>query len=319
MNDGQVRWALLGAGWIARTAIGKAIHTADGARLDVVASRDRQRGELLEPLRYTTTNYQAALEDPDVDAVYIALDNAGHERWSRAALDCGKIVVCEKPLTPHAGTTERLFEYACQSQGLLVEAVWNLWHPRTQRAMHLLAEGAIGEVREIEGAFTFQGVPQGNYRLDPHRGGGALLDVGCYPLTAAAWATNGALLELEHASVQRRDKDVDITSEARFSTGRQIVAIRASFVEPEHQSLAIAGSRGTLEWRGGDAFTSYMQPSRLAIHDGQSSLIEEFEAVDPYRIMIENISAHIMTGAGWLPMNVWSLRVAQAIDQVLDR
>ncbi len=314
-----IRWALIGAGWIARTAIARAIHGAHNSTLDVVATRDRSRGESLEPNRYVTTNYQTAIEDPGVDAVYIVLDNGGHEEWALRALLCGKVVVCEKPLTPRADATERLVARARESNGFLVEASWNLWHPRTQRAMSLVHAGAIGEVRNISGAFTFQGVPDGNYRLDPHRGGGALLDVGCYPLTAAAWATHGSVLTLQDARVDYGNTDVDMISEAEFSTPHQHVHVRASFLEPDHQSLEIAGSNGALQWLGQDAFTSYLQPSQLLIREGDSVHIEDFPPTDPYRLMIESVSETVQGGVSWLPDDVWSVRVAQAIDQVLGR
>lgn len=318
MRRESIRWALIGAGWIARTAIARAVHSAQGAELYAVASRDRRRGESLEPNGYVTTDYLRAIEDPTVDAVYIALDNAGHEEWASRALSCGKVVVCEKPLTTHAQTTERLLACARESSGFLVEAVWNLWHPRTQRAMTLVRDGAIGEVCEIAGAFTFQGVPEGNYRLDAHRGGGALLDVGCYPLTAAAWATNGSVLTLQDSRIDRGETDVDMISEVVFSTPAQRVHVRASFLEPDHQSLEVTGASGALKWLGEDAFTSYMQPSQILIRDGDSVQIEEFPPVDSYRVMIESVSARIHGDSSWLPDDVWSLRVAQAIDQALD-
>lgn len=206
------RWGLLGAGWISRRAIAPAMHSAHGATLDVVAARDQLRAASLSPRRAAVNDYASVVEDPDVDAVYIALSNDGHLPWAERALGAGKAVLCEKPLGRNADEARRMREVAASTGGLLVEATWNLWHPRTARAAALLASDAIGAVTGVHGAFVFDGVDEGNYRLDPARGGGALLDVGCYPLTGAAWAVHAQAVQVESvemvtggwASISRR-------------------------------------------------------------------------------------------------------------------
>jgi predicted dehydrogenase len=323
MTSDSVRWALLGAGWIAQTALGTAFRSADGVSLDVVAARSLDRANKLQPSRYATTDYQRAVEDPEIDAVYIALDNGGHERWIEASIACGKSVICEKPLTPSARSTAHMFACADQAGTTLIEAAWNLWHPRTQRAMELVRNGAIGNVNQISGTFTFEGVPEGNYRLDPSRGGGAMLDVGCYPLMAAAWATQGTAMTLSSVSVDTSQEAVDMTCTASFTsktseTGDNCnIRVRASFMEPAKQSLVIDGSEGSLEWIGDDAFTSFMQPSSLRILGSRGTHEETFTPVDSYRLMIEQVSIALRGGQSWVPPNLWSLRVSEAIDQVL--
>jgi D-xylose 1-dehydrogenase (NADP+, D-xylono-1,5-lactone-forming) len=312
-----VRWAMLGAGWIAHRALTSAFRDARNANLDVIAARDRDRAQQLMPLRYASNNYQDVVEDPEVDAIYIALDNGSHAEWIEAGLACGKTVVCEKPLTPTGHSTTRLIALAEDCGGTLIEALWNLWHPRTQRAMNLVRDGLIGEVTGVTGTFTFLGVPENNYRLNAARGGGALLDVGCYPLTAAAWATQGASMELKSAVIETAGSPVDMTSEATFESSGSNIRVRASFMEPENQSLVIEGSEGTLVWSGEDAFTSYQQPSSLKIIGSTSTYEEHFPPVDSYRIMIEQISQKIQGDEAWIPPSRWSQVVSEAIDQAL--
>lgn len=310
------RWALLGAGWISRRAIAPAIHSAAGASLDVVAARDRGRAAALTPRRLATDDYAAAVSDPDIDAVYVALSNDGHQPWAERALREGKAVLCEKPLGRDASEARAMREVAAQAGGILVEATWNLWHPRTARAAALLASDAIGQVAHVSGAFVFDGVAEGNYRLDPALGGGALLDVGCYPLTGAAWATGGRDVRVTDVDTVIGPTGVDLTTRASLTLGTVPVDVRASFIETAYESLTIEGEHGLVEFTGSDAYTSWLRPSALRVLDRDGERVEHFAPVDPYRLMVENFSAAIRGDGGWLPDPAWSLTVADAMDAI---
>ena len=313
------RWGLLGAGWIARRAIAPALHTADGARLDVVAARDRDRAAALHPHRQAADEYAAVIEDPEIDAVYVALSNEGHLPWSEAALRAGKAVLCEKPLTRNPDETRRLRAVAEETGGLLVEATLNLWHPRTARAAALIASDAIGPVTSVAGTFTIDGVPPGNYRLDPELGGGALLDVGCYPMTAAVWATRAEDCHVDSADIEWSDRGVDLTTDAHLTMNGIAVHVRGSFIEAPLQTLVIEGPHGVLEFTGNDAFTSCLQPSALRILDRDGERVEHFPPIDPYRTMIEHVGRAARGEPHWLPDPAWSTVVADAMAGVLAR
>lgn len=313
------RWGLLGAGWISRRAIAPAMHSAHGATLDVVAARDSARAAALSPRRAAVDDYASVIDDPDVDAVYIALSNDGHLPWAERALESGKAVLCEKPLGRNAEEARRMRDVAASTGGLLVEATWNLWHPRTARAAALLASDAIGAVTAVHGAFVFDGVDDGNYRLDPALGGGALLDVGCYPLTGAAWATRAHEVSVESVEIVSGGLGVDLTTAAAVTLGDVPVRIRASFIETAYESLLIEGEHGLIEFTGNDAYTSWLRPSALRVLDRDGERVEHFAPVDPYRLMIESVSAAIRGDGGWLPDPRWSLLVAEAMDAILSR
>lgn len=317
MNDRRrtTRWALLGAGWISRRAIAPAMHSAEGSILEIVASRDDSRASALTPRR-TTTDYAAAIEDPDVDAVYIALSNDGHLPWATHALRAGKAVLCEKPLGRTADEAQRMRQVADDTGSLLVEATWNLWHPRTARAAALVASDAIGAVREVTGAFVFDGVDEGNYRLDPDRGGGALLDVGCYPLTGAAWAVASGPVDVMDVERVTGPTGVDLTTRASLSIGDVPIEVRASFIETAYESLALQGDHGVIEFTGNDAYTSWLRPSALRVLDRDGERVEHFAPVDPYRLMIENVSRAVRGEDSWLPRPEWTLVVAHAMDAI---
>jgi len=313
----RIRWGLLGAGWIARRAIAPAIHSADEATLMCVAARDAARARALTPSGHAYSDYSAVVSDPDVDAVYIALSNDGHLPWAIAALEAGKAVLCEKPLGSTAAEAREMRAAADRTGGLLVEATWNLWHPRTARAAALLASDTIGALRGYSASFVFEGVADGNYRLDPDRGGGALLDVGCYPLTGAAWATGGPFESVEEVDLLWSDTGVDLTAGARVTMGGIPVQIRGSFREPDHQSLVLEGDHGQIEMTGNDAFVSWLQPSALRVLDRDGERVEHFAPVDPYRLMIENVSRAVLGRDAWLPDPRWSIIVAEAMDAIL--
>jgi predicted dehydrogenase len=295
------------------------MHSAHGATLDLVAARDLGRAASLSPRRAAVDDYAAVIDDPQIDAVYIALSNDGHLPWAERALSAGKAVLCEKPLGRTAKEARRMRAAADASGGFLVEATWNLWHPRTARAAALLASDAIGAVTGVRGAFVFDGVDEGNYRLDPQLGGGALLDVGCYPLTGAAWATKASDVLVQSAEMVTGGLGVDLTTAATLTLGGIPVEVRASFIETAYESLTIEGRHGIIEFTGNDTYTSWLQPSALRIRDRDGERVEHFAPVDPYRLMIESVSAAIRGDGGWTPDPQWSLTVADAMDAILAR
>lgn len=319
MTDHTTRWGLLGAGWISRRAIAPAIHSAQGARLQSVGARDTTRAVALSPRGSAFGDYAAVIDDPDVDAVYIALSNDGHLPWTERALAAGKPVLCEKPLGRNAEEARHMRALAESSGTPLIEATWNLWHPRTARAAALVASDAIGAVTRVRGSFVFDGVAEGNYRLDPERGGGALLDIGCYPLTGAAWATRSSEIAVEESRVVTGATGVDLTTDASITLGGVPVHVRASFVETAYESLVIEGSLGLIEFTGSDAYTSWLQPSALRVLDRDGERVEHFAPVDPYRLMVEQVSAALRGEGGWLPDPRWSVTVADAMDAILSR
>ena len=177
------RWGLIGAGWIATKAIAPAMHAQPNAIVQAVASGDPKRAQLLNPITIHNS-YEALINDPLVDAVYISLPNHLHCEWSVKALNAGKHVLCEKPFALNLSEVESMVQAARENNRLLVEAVSCMWHPRMIRLIDYVKAGKIGEVISIDSSFTFPASLEGNYRLSPAMGGGALFDVGIYPLHA---------------------------------------------------------------------------------------------------------------------------------------
>ncbi len=325
-----VRFGFLGAGWIAHRALAPAVHSADGAVLQAAAARDADRARSLAPAGRAYDSYDALLADPDVDVVYVNLGNDGHRPWTTAALRAGKHVLCEKPLGLDPAEVAEMTQAAEAAGRLLVEAFWYRWHPRTRRLEQLVAEGAVGRVQYIEAEFSFDGGGEdrmrGNYRLDPARGGGALLDVGCYSVSAAHTVLGpdlalGPSLPGAAGSVDRRTgpTGVDVSTSARLAcvggphAGADVV-VRCGIEGRDHQVLRVVGDAATVELSPGEPFTSWHAPASLTVTTPDGSVrTEDFAAVDPYRLMVEAVAARVRGRSAFLPGPEHSAHVAATL------
>jgi D-xylose 1-dehydrogenase (NADP+, D-xylono-1,5-lactone-forming) len=180
-----VRLALLSTARINEKLVAGARQAA-GVDVVAIASRDLARAKaqaaaLGIPRAYSS--YEALLADPDIDAVYVALPNSLHVEWSIRALEAGKHVLCEKPLSRRPAEAARAFDAAESTRRVLAEAFMWRHHPQARRLEELVAE--IGGLRLIRAAFSFALDRPGDIRLSAALDGGALMDVGCYCVSAA--------------------------------------------------------------------------------------------------------------------------------------
>lgn len=182
-----VRWGILGTARINRRVI-PAMRQAPRSTLVAIASRDRAKAEAYAgewSIPRAVAGYQTLLDSPDIDAVYIPLPNHEHVPWTLAAIAAGKHVLCEKPIALDPADVDRIAAAAAAAKCVVEEGVMYRHEPMTARVVSLINEGAIGTVRAIVSGFTFALGAGPNIRLDPAMGGGAMWDVGCYPVTYA--------------------------------------------------------------------------------------------------------------------------------------
>jgi len=190
-----LRWGILGTGRIAGKFAEELPFSGTG-RLVAVASRTPDRAREFAG-RFGGVrafgDYATLLADPEVDAVYISTPHPFHAEWAIAAARAGKHILCEKPLTMNAGKALAVVEAARQAGVFLMEAFMYKCHPRTARIAELVRSGAIGRVRLIEVAFSFQAEFDPSSRLfNQELGGGAILDVGCYTMSVARMIAGAA-------------------------------------------------------------------------------------------------------------------------------
>ena len=161
---------------------------SDLVTIGAVASRDAARARSYADERGIERahgSYEALLADPEIEAVYISLPNSMHIEWTERALRAGKHVLCEKPLSRHTQEVEDAFELAEREGRLLMEAFMYRHNPQTQRLQELVQSGAIGRLRMVRAAFSFPLGSDADVRLSAALDGGALMDVGCYCVSAA--------------------------------------------------------------------------------------------------------------------------------------
>jgi predicted dehydrogenase len=314
----QITWGVLGAGYIARVAMVPALASLAGARLLAIAGRDAERATRLAethgvPRVYT--EYQALLDDPDIQCVYIALANDQHREWTERAAAAGKHVLCEKPLGRDA-TEAQAMRAACERAGVaLMEALMYRFHPRIEQALAMVAHGAIGEPRDVEASFCFTLDDAGNYRMQPAQGGGALLDVGGYCLTAARFFLRGDPLTVRaSARYAATGADLAVNALLDFGEGRAAHLICA-FDSAEYQRVAIIGTSAALELPY--AFTAWRdEDAPIFIHQGKRVETIIAPAADPYARMAERFGRAAVSGVA-VPYSLDdSLAVARALGAI---
>lgn len=183
-----VRWGILGTAGIAETSFLPAMREAGDGVAVAVGSRDAARAEAWAAAQGVTrgvAGYEAAVADPEVEAVYVALPNGLHAEWTIAALEAGKAVFCEKPLCGTVEETERVLEAARSAERPLWEAFVFPFHDQIATVRGLLNSGEIGDVREIQSRFNFFMDDPNDIRLFAELAGGSIQDVGCYPIRLA--------------------------------------------------------------------------------------------------------------------------------------
>ena len=309
----SINWGFIGAGVVASKALAPAVRSASNANLYAVASRDISKASSLSPER-VYDNYDELINDPKVDAIYISLPNNFHAPIASRALRSGKAVLCEKPLTMNYQESLELVEAAALSKSLLVEAIWYRWHPRLIKACQQIAAGVIGEIREINAAFTYVNSNKGNYRFDPALGGGALLDLGPYPLhLIPSLFGSEARVELLTVNQEIGPSGVDLVTKVEALINGSIkFNFNVSFVGQLSQEISILGSSGGIKFLEGAAFTNWNEPSTLLVNDE----IYSFESVDAYQLMVEAVSDVILGKPAWIPPHSESLFVMDLIDQI---
>jgi predicted dehydrogenase len=252
------------------------------------SSRQAERFAAQNAIERAYGSYEALLDDPDVEVVYIPLPNFMHTEFAMRSLRAGKHVLCEKPLSRRASEVAATFDVAEHEGRLLMEAFMYRHNPQTSRLMALIAEGRIGRVRIIRAAFGFLLADSADVRLSAKLEGGALMDVGCYCVNAARMIAG----EPERVSAEQvvGGDGVDVTFAAtmRFSDG-VLAHFDAGLACAPNDELEVIGEEGSLllddPWHCRTPVIEFR-------HDGA---VERFELApaDSYRLEAENMSAAV--------------------------
>ncbi|GAC1627388.1 MAG: Gfo/Idh/MocA family oxidoreductase [Ktedonobacteraceae bacterium] len=284
-------WGILGPGFIATRAIIPALLQVPHATVRAVASRDAQRAATTASqfgIERAYAGYQALLDDPDIDIVYIALPNSLHAEWTIRAAQAGKHVLCEKPLAISVAECDQMIAACHRASVLLMEAVMYRFHPRMLALQQLLTAGELGTLHFLHTAFSFPFQTPDNYRAHKEYGGGALLDVGSYCINAIRWLTN-----LEPRSVHAQSsysQEIDISTSAILGFEQNILAhMQCSFAAAEHQVVEVVGSTAAVSVPL--AFTAWKDDgTSLLLQRGAEFERRAFAPADPYQLMVAHFT-----------------------------
>jgi xylose dehydrogenase (NAD/NADP) len=253
----SLRWGILSTANITN----KLLDSGHDQQFVAVGSRDLGRAQAFASehgLARAHGSYEELLADPEVDAIYNPLPNSLHVEWSIKALEAGKHVLCEKPMSRHAGEVERAFDVA-EREGLVLEEAF-MWrhHPQLARARELLAAGDVGELRVIRAAFAFNAPDPDDIRLQADLDGGGLMDVGCYCVSGCRALAGAEPIRAYAEYVPGGQGGVDIALAATLRFPGDVIAhfdCGVSYLGGDH--LEAVGSHGSLflddPWHGREA------------------------------------------------------------------
>lgn len=260
-NAAVIRWGILGTGNIARQ-FAEGLKSARGAVLQAVGSRTAEPAEefgALFGIPHRHASYEALAADPEVDVVYIATPHSLHKDNAMLCLNAGKAVLCEKPFTINRREAEAVVACARENKCFVMEAMWTRFLPAVVQAQTWVREGVIGEVRMVRADFGFQAGYDEEPRLfDLEMGGGALLDVGIYPISLAAMVLGVHPVHIT-ALAALGPTGVDDQNMVALQYENGALALTASAVRTETpQDACIIGEKGFITlhapfWRGESA------------------------------------------------------------------
>ena len=295
----KFKWGILSTANIGIKRLIPAILAGSSGEISAIASRDAARAAAVAQrfgIARSYGSYEALLEDPAIEAIYNPLPNHLHVEWTIKALRAGKHVLCEKPIALNAQEARTMIDARNASGRQVIEAFMVRHHPQWQRMREWVRAGRIGNVGAIQSAFLFTMLDPNNVRNKPELGGGALYDVGCYPLVTARY-----LFEAEPERVIAlcdRDPVMGIdrltSGLVAFPGGRQLVFSSAMQLA-NYQRVTVLGSAGRIE-----AALPFTPPKdhvcELKIDtgkslDGSSAQVETVAAADQYALQCDRASA----------------------------
>ena len=291
----KVRWGILGAAKIGLVKVIPAMQKSELCEIAAIASRDLSKAtdaaaKLGIPKAYGS--YEELVADPDIDAIYNPLPNHLHLFWTTSAAAAGKHVLCEKPIGMNAGEARDLIGVRDRTGVRIGEAFMVRCHPQWLRAREIVRSGAIGDLRVVQGFFSYNNQDPKNIRNIPEYGGGGIMDIGCYPITMSRFLFGDeprrvlALIERDPAMGTDRltSAILDFPSgQATFTCSTQLVP---------YQKVQAFGTKGRVEVEV--PFNALPdQPTRIFV-DGAEEI---FPPCDQYTLQGDAFARAILEGA----------------------
>ncbi len=299
----KVRWGVLGAAAIAVKKVIPAMQKGDWSEVTAIASRDRHKAEEAARalgIARAYGSYEELLADPRIEAIYNPLPNHLHVPWSIKAAEAGKHVLCEKPLSMTVAEAKTLLAARDRTGVKMGEAFMVRTHPQWLRVRELIGSGRIGQLRSVLGFFSYFNRDAANIRNIPAFGGGALMDIGCYPITMSRFIFAAEPLRVlglvETDPEMKTDRLASVILE--FPSGQSIFTCSTQLVP--YQRMHFMGTQGRLEVEV--PFNAPNdRPGRIFIDDGRDLFgggvtTESFPVCDQYTLQGDVFSKAVRQG-----------------------
>ncbi len=312
----QVRWGILGCGNIARKFVA-AVDAVDAATVTAAASRNEEKARQFAkawniPMAFGS--YEALLQSGAVDAVYVATPHSTHFELARQALLADVPVLCEKAFTVNAEQAKELFRIARERRVFCMEAMWTRFLPVMQKMQQVIRQGTIGKVRRIAAQYCFSGRFDPESRLwAPELAGGALLDVGVYPLAVTAMVL-GSKPERISAVCLKCETGVDEMTAMRLDYGEATAYLSCGISQRLPAMAVIEGTKGRIE------IPRFYAAEHMKIfgEDGDCETVERPLRKNGFEYEVEEVLCALRKGA-WqselLPLEE-SIRIMEILDEV---
>jgi predicted dehydrogenase len=242
----------------------------------------------------TFGSYEALLDDPDVDFVYIPLPNNLHLEYIKKAADAGKPVICEKPLCLNAAEAKEAAEYCQKKSVLLMEAFMYRFHPQWIRAKEIISSGEIGGLLSFNCHFSYMNRDANNIRNKIETGGGAIYDIGCYAVSTARYLFDREPARVICTLIRDKTFKVDITASGilDFDVGRNSTFTVSTQMQP-YQGITAFGTKGKLSIEIPFNMPPDI-PGKITVTDGKGERVIESEIADQYLLQFEAFAESVI-------------------------
>lgn len=266
----KIKWGIIGLGNIANQFANDLMLLED-AELTAVASRDLAKAnDFAQKFNCTKAydSYEALFADEEVEIIYIATPHNSHTTLSIKALENGKHVLCEKPMALSYSDAIQMIEASKKNNRFFMEAFWTRFNPSVKEVLQQVRNGVIGDIKYINADFAFRGSETENQRLfDKNLGGGALFDIGVYPLFLSYILLGKPNEIVAKAIMHKNDIDLQTSMILQYESAQSI--LHASIVSNSDMKAVIAGSKGRIElnspWFVADGYSLFINEEKEAV------------------------------------------------------
>ena len=320
----QIKWGVLGTAGIAKAQTIPGMVEAENCRLYAIAGRTMEKALAYQQefgFEKAYDSYDALLQDPEVEAVYIPLPNTLHYEWAKKAMEQGKHVLCEKPLVPTAAQAEELYAAARENHVLLMEAFAYLHSPWVAALKAEIDQGTVGKVRYIESQFLTSDYNLSNIRMRRETLGGSVYDLGCYTVTMIAWML-GAQPDDVQACGTFSPEGVDMLTSAVFtySNGTKAMMncgmVLHTDADLRIDQLRIEGTKGSIRSTG--EFNGCGEMTYTIIKNGTQT-VKNVLVPQNYSLEVEQLGRCITDGEKPHVSREFTIGTLKTVGKILEQ